>query len=90
MHSISPAVFEQTVVGARVPTLLIASAGDKLLPSLSESSRLQRLMPQAQRVVLPDSGHTALLEVSSASLTIDLGTYGWLQLSITQELSVEL
>ena len=47
----------------RVPTLVVASAGDKLLPSLSESARLQRLMPRCQRVVLPDSGHTALLEV---------------------------
>ena len=31
----------------RVPTMLVASAGDRLLPSLSESARLQRLIPQA-------------------------------------------
>ena len=53
----------------RVPTLLVASAGDRLLPSLTESARLQRLIPGAQRLVLPDSGHTALLEVGGAQHT---------------------
>ena len=47
----------------RTPTLLIASGEDRLLPSLTEAVRLQSLLPSAQRVVLPDSGHTALLEV---------------------------
>ena len=43
--------------------LLVGSGQDRLLPSLSEQIRLQRLLPFAQRLVLPDSGHTALLEV---------------------------
>ena len=47
----------------RTQTLLIASGEDRLLPSLTEAVRLQSLLPSAQRVVLPDSGHTALLEV---------------------------
>lgn len=43
--------------------LLVGSGQDRLLPSLTEQTRLQRLLPNAQRLVLPDSGHTALLEV---------------------------
>jgi hypothetical protein len=46
----------------RVPTLLLVSAEDRLLPSLAESARLLRLIPGAQRIVLPESGHTPLLE----------------------------
>ncbi|DBB07863.1 TPA: hypothetical protein ACH3X3_009263 [Trebouxia sp. C0006] len=42
--------------------LLVGSGEDRLLPSLTEQTRLQRLLPNAQRLVLPDSGHTALLE----------------------------
>ena len=40
----------------------MASAADRLLPSLEESGRLVRAIPTAQRVILPNSGHTALLE----------------------------
>lgn len=47
----------------RMPVLLVGSGQDRLLPSLTEQTRLQRLLPNAQRLVLPDSGHTALLEV---------------------------
>ena len=52
------------VVWCRTPVLLVGSGQDRLLPSLSEQTRLQRLLPNAQRLVLPDSGHTALLEVT--------------------------
>lgn len=45
-----------------MPTLLVASACDRLLPSLGEASRLAAVLPAARRVTLPDSGHTALLE----------------------------
>ena len=45
-----------------MPTLLVASACDRLLPSLGEASRLAAALPTARRVTLPDSGHTALLE----------------------------
>ena len=47
-------------VGAR--TLLVASARDALLPSVSEAGRLFRVLPNARRLLLPDSGHAALLE----------------------------
>ena len=49
-------------VQCRTPTLVVASAADKLLPSLAEAARLVRTMPDARRLVLPESGHTALLE----------------------------
>jgi hypothetical protein len=45
-----------------VPTLVVASARDRLLPSLAEAGRLVALIPGALRIVLPESGHTALLE----------------------------
>lgn len=44
------------------PVLLIASAADHLLPSLAEAKRLENILPNAQMVVLPDSGHACLLE----------------------------
>ncbi len=37
-----------------------------MLPSLQEAARLQRLIPGARRIILADSGHTALLEVRAA------------------------
>ncbi|KAK9823578.1 hypothetical protein WJX72_003968 [[Myrmecia] bisecta] len=46
----------------RTPTLILASAEDRLLPSRAESARLQRVIPDARRLLLPSSGHTALLE----------------------------
>jgi pimeloyl-ACP methyl ester carboxylesterase len=44
------------------PTLLIASARDRLLPSFAEAERLARLLPTARVQVLPKSGHACLLE----------------------------
>lgn len=43
--------------------MLISSAKDRLLNSLEEGARLERNLGNAMRVVLPKSGHTALLEV---------------------------
>ncbi|KAL3693711.1 hypothetical protein R1sor_007362 [Riccia sorocarpa] len=45
-----------------MPTLLIASAKDRILSSMTEGARLQRVLSNAKRVVLPESGHTALYE----------------------------
>ncbi len=42
--------------------LVIASAADRLLPSVAEAERLDNCMPNAKMVVLPYSGHTCLLE----------------------------
>jgi len=44
------------------PVLVIASAFDRLLPSLVEARRLVKILPNAQLVVLPNSGHACLLE----------------------------
>lgn len=44
------------------PTLLIASGGDRLLPSVKEAERLSSMLPQVQVHRLPNSGHTCLLE----------------------------
>jgi pimeloyl-ACP methyl ester carboxylesterase len=44
------------------PTLLIASRGDRLLPSYTEAHLLAQLLPQASIHVLPHSGHACLLE----------------------------
>lgn len=44
------------------PTLIIAAANDRLLPSVDESQRLTAHCPQSQRIILPHSGHTCLLE----------------------------
>ncbi|HEY9901857.1 MAG TPA: alpha/beta hydrolase [Candidatus Sericytochromatia bacterium] len=44
------------------PVLIIAGAADRLLPSVCEAERLVKLLPNAKMVVLPDSGHTCLLE----------------------------
>lgn len=44
------------------PTLILAATGDRLLPSVEESERLVNRLPNARRVILPDSGHACLLE----------------------------
>jgi len=44
------------------PVLVVASARDRLLPSLTEARRLVNTLPNATIVVLPYSGHACLLE----------------------------
>ncbi len=44
------------------PVLVIAGAEDKLLPSVQEAQRLARILPKGKISVLPNSGHTCLLE----------------------------
>ncbi len=46
----------------RQPVLVIASTGDRLLPSAAEATRLTYCIPKAKQVLLPDSGHACLLE----------------------------
>jgi len=45
------------------PVLLLASASDRLLPSVPEAYRLAKMIPNAKIVIMPDSGHACLLEV---------------------------
>jgi pimeloyl-ACP methyl ester carboxylesterase len=42
--------------------LILASKSDRLLPSLEEGQQLKTLLPNAELVVLPESGHACLLE----------------------------
>ncbi|MGK7872463.1 MAG: alpha/beta fold hydrolase [Xenococcaceae cyanobacterium] len=44
------------------PVLVIASSADRLLPSGTEADRLVSYLPNAQKTVLPKSGHACLLE----------------------------
>jgi len=61
----------------RQPTLILASGGDRLLPSLAEAAYLQRHLPQARSHQLPHSGHACLLE-PQVNLAVILAQYGWL------------
>jgi len=45
-----------------LPTLVVAAAQDRLLPSVDEAQRLAEYLPQTQLHILPHSGHTCLLE----------------------------
>eukprot|EP00798_Chlamydomonas_sp_ICE-L_P025747 gene25747-11410_t len=46
----------------KLPTLILCSAKDRLLPSIEEGARLAKAIPGSKRVILPDSGHAAMLE----------------------------
>ena len=58
------------------PTLIIASAADRLLPSLPEAYRLKLAFHNAYVIVLPESGHTCLLE-SGVNLYDMMQTHGF-------------
>ncbi|WP_088890788.1 alpha/beta fold hydrolase [Leptolyngbya ohadii] len=55
-------VSEYQLRSVALPTLVIASAQDRLFPSVSEARRLVSLLPNAEMIVLPYSGHACLLE----------------------------
>ena len=59
------------------PVLVIASEADRLLPSVSEANRLLRYLPNATKVLLPESGHACLLE-QKIQLTKILRSRGFL------------
>jgi hypothetical protein len=44
------------------PVLAVASAEDLLLPSVEECARLRRCIPECAKIILPECGHTPLLE----------------------------
>jgi pimeloyl-ACP methyl ester carboxylesterase len=44
------------------PTLVIASGADRLLPSIAEAKLLVKVIPNAEMVMLANSGHACLLE----------------------------
>lgn len=47
------------------PTLLVAGAADRLLPSVAEAERMAAALPDAQTAILPESGHVCLLETET-------------------------
>ncbi len=63
--------------------LLIAGGSDRLLPSVMEVQRLANILPNSQIVVLPNSGHTCLLEK-------DVNLYEILQTNDFVEMTVQL
>ncbi len=55
----------------------MASETDRLLPSVTEADRLVCYLPNARKILLPDSGHACLLE-SEIRLEEILGSRGFL------------
>jgi pimeloyl-ACP methyl ester carboxylesterase len=55
-------VSEEQLSSLTQPALVVASAGDRLLPSMTEAQHLVSVLPQAKKVILPHSGHACLLE----------------------------
>lgn len=64
------------------PVLVIASAMDRLLPSVIEAQRLVKILPNGKMVVLPSSGHACLLEA-------DINLYKIMQSENFSDSSVE-
>lgn len=63
----------------RIPTLLIAGARDRLLPSVDEVNRLAERMPMATVAIAPESGHACLLERELNLTTFLSEKYGTVQ-----------
>ncbi|MBW4695035.1 MAG: alpha/beta hydrolase [Lyngbya sp. HA4199-MV5] len=55
-------VVDEQLSQLQQPVLLLASAADRLLPSLAEVQHLEQFLPHVRTVVLPSSGHACLLE----------------------------
>lgn len=53
---------ELDLESVRVPTLVIASARDRVLPSVNEAHRIANRLPRAAIEILPHSGHACLVE----------------------------
>ncbi|MEG3439917.1 alpha/beta hydrolase [Pannus brasiliensis CCIBt3594] len=65
--------------------LVVASKGDRLLPSVAEGQRLVHQLPKAKLVILPESGHTCLLE-ADIHLKEILGAHGCLPRNLPDRL----
>lgn len=52
----------QKLAEIQLPVLAIAGAADRLLPSVEEVQRLVAALPNGRSVILPNSGHSCLLE----------------------------
>lgn len=60
------------------PALVVASGADRLLPSQSEGDRLIKHLPNARKILLPQSGHACLLE-KEVRLSSILQSQGFLE-----------
>ncbi|MGD1715219.1 alpha/beta fold hydrolase [Dapis sp. BLCC M172] len=58
------------------PVLVIASAADRIFPSISQAKFLVKYLPEAQIVILPNSGHACLLEADVDLYEIIQGRWG--------------
>jgi len=56
------AVSDEHLQRVQCPVLAVASAEDLLLPSTEECARLKRLVPSCAKIILPECGHTPMLE----------------------------
>jgi pimeloyl-ACP methyl ester carboxylesterase len=54
------AVVNARLAAIKVPVLVVAGAQDQLLPSAREASRLQRILPQTETLIVRDRGHFVL------------------------------
>lgn len=55
-------VADEQLRSLNIPTLAIAGGSDGLLASVQEADKLIDVLPNAQKIVLPQSGHACLLE----------------------------
>lgn len=69
------------------PALILVSAKDRLLPSLTEGFRLKAVFKKAQVAILPESGHTSLLE-TDVNLYEIMREYGFLESEVKAKVSV--
>ena len=60
----------------KMPVLIVASGADRLLPSVAEAKLLVKVLPNAQMVILANSGHACLLETDVDLYTIIQKTWG--------------
>ncbi|MGE5657742.1 MAG: alpha/beta fold hydrolase, partial [Actinomycetota bacterium] len=69
-------VQEKDLRRLNLPVLIVASGADRLLPSVAEAKLLVKVLPNAQMVVLANSGHACLLETDVDLCAIVQTTWG--------------
>ncbi|MFM6307277.1 MAG: alpha/beta fold hydrolase [Dolichospermum sp.] len=71
------------------PVLLIGSGNDRLLPSVTEITRLANILPNSKTFILPNSGHACLLE-EDVNLYQILKDNDFLKVNLTMSQTVTL
>ncbi|MBD2463326.1 alpha/beta hydrolase [Oscillatoria sp. FACHB-1407] len=75
---------DDELASIKQPVLLVASLGDRLLPSVNEAHLLAQSLPNAKIHILPNSGHACLLE-SDINLYNILRSHRFLDLQVEQQ-----